>query len=388
MRTLYFPEIYRLNEHRSNEMITDIDYAQKGLSGEAYEAFRVGITCRLVEQMLYYDRIYVDLIDLPDLLNVLEYLDKDFLSEVAEKGYISFVNGYDTTIGVAKKNLFGVLSYGRSEYKKVNTIDELREFVFFRYKFKSNIDNVLKHLFDNCIDYDKKDYVDVVKMLDKDIKNKELRESMGIKSVDGTKILTADIPTINALGHIYKSLKTVDDLKIHSLYTDDILLDIYEARYQLHYSNDAFKFNQLLKTYNLPDVELLLFYQKMNVENVLEIKKSKDFKMLYEGVIKGTEDDREILNELIKATNNRLRKTDYIFKIFNLLTSTVAGLFNPFAGIGAAFGGEIISIFKDGRNQPTLTLEKVSEFIRGRSIDIDNVPTIVSTRMKKLYIIK
>ncbi len=388
MKTMYFPSIYRLDEYRANEMNTKIDYAQKGMSGEVYKTFRVGVTCRLVEQMLYYDRIYVDLIDLPDLLNVLEYLDKDFLTEVAQKGYISFVNGYDTTIGVARKKLFGVLSYGNSEYGKVNNLDELKEFVFYRYKFNSDIDNVLKHIFDNSIEYDKKDYVDVVKTLDNDIKNASVRQSLGIKSVDGTRILSADIPTINAMGHIHKSMKTIDDLGIGTLYTDDVLLDIYEARFQAHYSNEAYKFNQLLKTYNLPDIELLLFFQKMNVGDVLELKKSKDFTKLYETVIEGTEDDRAILNELMRATNNRIKKTDYIFKFFNLLTSTVAGLVNPFAGIGVALGGEVISIFKDGRDHPTLVLEKVSELIRSKSIDIDNMPNVVSSRMKKHYILK
>ena len=279
MKTLYFPNIYRLDEHRSNEMNTDLDYAQKNLSGEIYKTFRVGVTFRLLEQLLYYDRIYVDLIDLPDLINVLEYLDKDFLIEILEKGYISFINRYDVTIGVSKKKekIFGVLSYGIGEYGKVKNVDELREFVFYRYKFKSNIDNVLKHLMENSIEYNKKDYVDVVKSLDKDIKDISIRESMGLRSIDGTKILTRDIPTINGLGHIYKSLKTVDDLRFDCLYADDILLDIFEARFQTHYSNDAFKFNQLLKAYNIPDIELLLYFQKMKVEELLAIKQTKDF---------------------------------------------------------------------------------------------------------------
>ena len=110
--------------------------------------------------------------------------------------------------------------------------------------------------------------------------------------------------------------------------------------------------------------------------------------MLYESIINGTEDDREILNALMNATNNRIRKTDYLFKILNLMTSTVVGLLNPFVGIGAALGGEAICIFRDGKNHPTLALEKISKLIKERSGDINNMPTIVSTKMKKHYILK
>ncbi len=388
MRTLYFPNIYRHNEYRLNEMNTEINYAQKNMTGEIYKTFRVGVTFRLIEQMLYYDRIYIDLLDIPDLLNVLDYLDMDFLVEAAEKGYFSFVNGYDTTIGVSKKNLFGVLSYGMGEYGKVKNVEELREFVFFRYTFKRNIDNILKHLMKNSIEYDKKDYVDVVNSLDKDIRNTSIRENMGIKSIDGTKILTADIPTVNALGLIYKSVKTVDDLRINTLYADDILMDIYEARFKTHFSSDAFKFNQLLKMFKLPDIELLLLYQKMSVEDVLKLKSSKDFGILYESVIKDSEDDREILSALIKATNNKISKTDYVFKILNFMTSTVAGILNPLAGVGAAITGEVISIFKDGRNHPTVALEKIADIIKAEGINVDDIPNIVSTRMKKQYFLK
>ncbi len=390
MKSIYIPNLYRADEYRKNEPDTRIAYYQKNMQGEVYKAFQVGITYRLLEQLLYFDRIYIDLIDVPAFLNILNWMDSSICKMIIERGYVSFINSHDISIGVSYNHskYFGGLAAGKGPHGPVNSADELREFIFLIYNYDKNIDDIIKFLYSNKIDYFGEDFKEIIKCVDADIKNDEIRNKLNLKSASGTTILKKEVPIINALSYATKNIIVSKKIKVENLYMEDIILDIMEARYNQHFSNESVKFNQLLKNFTLPDIELLLFYGKLSLEDLFLLKESKDFNFIKNKILSESLDDREILNSFLDAANKRIQQKDLVFKTISIAISTLVGLLNPLLGLGATSISEVISSIKSNSGHPTLSLSNVATYIKENSKDYNDLPTVLTSRMKKQYIVK
>lgn len=386
---IYFPNIYRKDNYRSsNDINIKIPYYQQFSIEDDNEIQLLMYvrTRKLIEQLLLYDKVYVDLSELPAVISCLSDIDESATSEII-KSHISYVNSYDFSFGCIQNEgrYFSHLGCGVGKTDLIYDENKMKEHLYKNFKYRPHLDSELKTIIENSIKYDKDYSKELVHAIAKDIEDKFIKEKLKIDSPSATCILKKDIPYINAFCEANRGLYIATEIGICNVYLDDIIRDIICTKVdKIQAVIKAVDFNKLLKMYEVPDIELMLLYGYLTLEDILLIKESSDFKTFQKWFFSPEANDKDIVKAYINTIKKRT-KEPIIVKSIMLFLSTVLGLINPILGLGVssidAFILDKIKYSKDIEESFENIIEKLTSEVN----EHNKIPNIVTEEYRKFY---
>lgn len=311
MREIYLPNLYRCGHYRATEKIkSTIPYFdQFDIENEnELQIFMHMRAMTILENILMFDKVYVDLMDLPIIIDSLYNFDKEITKEIIKKGYISFINIDDILICCSKENYFYKLVATKSPVKQIKTKPQLKNILSHTFQEKNELDDVLDILLANSKKIkDNKFFKDIIHTLDTDLKHKVgyLKE-LGITSSSGTVILEKDVPFINTLLEYRKNVLISKLLNIDNLYMEDVVEMIRKKMGDRYLSHDN-QINELFRIEQIPDIKLMLFTGNLKLEDIFYLKHNKEFKKFNEWVFLNQENDNGIVEAYLNQLKERTR---------------------------------------------------------------------------------
>lgn len=388
MNSIYFPNIYRANSlTKSTGMITDISYYQK-FSVDNDDDLRLLMhirTNKLIELLFMYDRVYVDRFELPVVLDQLASKDVDLTTEILKQGRLSIIDSNGIVTGCSKNKYFYSLSYGIRHNNLLSDVETIREEAFSKFKYRPSIDDVLIHIYKNAIkienDYGKK----LLKRIDTDLKSNTLRSKLDVTSKTSSQILKQDIPTINAYSEAIGKIYLSEMIDTKNIYIDDIIREVISDKVEnLNAIKNVIDLNKLIKVYTIPDIDIMLIYDMISMNDLFKIKFSKEFNAFQNLVFNHSELD----DDIVRAYINLLKKKSiggFGFKSMRFLISQLSGFVNIFLGMGVSIADAFILDNVLDQYSNATKVEKTLLSLDEKYSKNIKIPNIVSEEYRRFY---
>lgn len=386
---IYIPNLLRSENIRKinsndEESITDIPYflnfnLQDDLHLNAMMNFQLGT---LLENIMLFDKVYLDILDFPVVVDMLYKLDKDITIQLLKSGNLSFINMNEIIIASHKmrdnKYSLAFMSTGNNLY--IDNIQKLELVLFKNFKYKSDLIPYFKAILNNAKDihFDSKS---IGKML-VDLTNEELKSDAYISfGINHNYVINKQNKGIfDAICQVVRDETIASIFKINTVYHDDILREISQIRFKKyhHYINDDFE--KLMYLNDIPDIRLLYLNGNLSLKDIMKLKNSNEFKVLKEWIFTN-QGKADVVKDFYLLTQRQSKLDSIPVKTIRLLATTLAGVINPIVGTGASiidtFG---IDIFKG--LTPNMFFDKLS-----RNIKKNNLKTKIDESEKKEIIV-
>lgn len=342
-------------------------------------------TMKIIENIFLFDKLYVDLFEMPVIVDNMCQMDEDITAELFKKGTISYIDSQEVMVGCTQNQYFSNLSYSSGKQNLINETSELEKMLFSHFKFRNQMSKVLKNTIDNSLYY-RYDYgKDLLKKIGKDIDSGIIQKGLNIKSETHKTILNKDVPIINAYGEASRGLYLADKLNIDNVFLDDIIRDAISSKVDyLDANRKVINMNKIFKIFELPDIELMLLYGHITVEDILYIRDLPDFKVFKEWLNTNSDYDKDI----IKAYRNEIKKrskNDIIPKPFRFIISNAIGCYSTLLGIGASaidtFLLDKFIKYKDLDN----SIEIITNELKCRSKNNIQLQNVITDEYRKYY---
>lgn len=182
------PNIFRVNNYReSTGAKVRISYYQEFTSDDELKLMMYVKTMKIIENIFLFDKLYVDLFEMPVIVDSMCQMDEDITAELFKKGTISYIDSQEVIVGCTQKQYFSNLSYSSGKLNLINESSELEEMLFSHFKFRNQMSKVLKSTIDNSLYY-RYDYGrDLLKKIGKDIDSGIIQKGLKLR-VKLTKI--------------------------------------------------------------------------------------------------------------------------------------------------------------------------------------------------------
>ena len=148
MRDIYMPNLLRIENLKiAGNGFSELEYFLNFDMEDNYN-FKALVSIQLanlLENMILFDMVYIDLIELPLFLKELVCLDKESVNNLFDKATISYIDFKDLRVGVYEKDKFTQDKYTKSEenytlaaygfsIKFPKTQEEFEEFILTYFK--------------------------------------------------------------------------------------------------------------------------------------------------------------------------------------------------------------------------------------------------------------
>ncbi|MHC1750390.1 MAG: hypothetical protein AB9856_19135 [Cellulosilyticaceae bacterium] len=392
MNNIYMPNIYRINNYReSTGAVIKIPYYQEFKGDDDLKLMMYVKTRKLIENIFLFDKVYVDVSELAVVVDNLCTVNEDVAGELFKSGAVTYIDAPEVVVGCTNGGYFSTLSYSSGKNKRFNKANELEEELFTHFKYRSQVGSVLDSMIEDSMYY-RYDYgKDIVHKIAKDIDSEVVQRGLGISSTKHSYILKKDIEKINAYSEACRGLYLIDRLNtekknIGHIYLDDIIREVITAKVNyLDGMKKIIDMNKLLKIYELPDIELMLLYNQITIEDLMRIKEDSDFKIFKEWIINGV---NAVDDDVIRAYKNTVQKRcnrSPLMKTSIMTAVTAIGCLNTPLGIGASM---IDTFFIDKliRNKDIDgSIDRVMDELKTKSNNKINLPIIYTDKYRKVY---
>lgn len=368
---IYIPNILRRENIRKlnpsdQESITDIPYILNfNMKDDTHlNAMMNFQLATLLENIMIFDKVYLDIMDFPVIVDMLYKIDKDITIQLLKNGNLSFINMNEIIIATHKINnnrySLAFMSTGNSLY--IDNIQKLKEILFKSFTYKKEIIPYLKIILDNSkyIDFD---YKSIGKML-VDLTNEELKAAtylpLGIN--ENYVINKQNKGVFDAICQVIRDETIASIFKINTVYHDDILREISKIRFKKyhHYVNDDFE--KLMYLNDIPDIRLLYLDGFLSLADIIKLKNSNEFKVLQKWIFthQGSVD---VIKDFYLLTKKQSKLDSIPVKTIRFLATTLAGVINPIVGTGASIV-DTFGIDKFKGLTPNMFFDKLSKNIK------------------------
>lgn len=368
---IYIPNILRRENIRKlnpsdQESITDIPYILNfNMKDDTHLNVMMNFQlATLLENIMIFDKVYLDIMDFPVIVDMLYKIDKDITIQLLKNGNLSFINMNEIIIATHKINnnrySLAFMSTGNSLY--IDNIQKLKEILFKSFTYKKEIIPYLKIILDNSkyIDFD---YKSIGKML-VDLTNEELKAAtylpLGIN--ENYVINKQNKGVFDAICQVIRDETIASIFKINTVYHDDILREISQIRFKKyhHYVNDDFE--KLMYLNDIPDIRLLYLDGFLSLADIIKLKNSNEFKVLQKWIFthQGSVD---VIKDFYLLTKKQSKLDSIPVKTIRFLATTLAGVINPIVGTGASIV-DTFGIDKFKGLTPNMFFDKLSKNIK------------------------
>lgn len=271
MNEIYIPNVFRYDNIRKNnyeEVVSNIPYfIDFDLNDEKqFSAMKNFELANIIENILLFDRVYVDSIILPILIDLMYEQDYKGTIKLIKKGYISFIDCQDMSVSASKSNDGFAISLGLGKQYNLKNIKDLESFILGYGVKKDKLRPYISRIYENkkTIDLDAKDLgKEIVNKIDFEIKSGMYRK-IGI-GVNGNYAIDKNNKGIfDTICQVVKAEKLASICCINSINYNDIVLEISKIRSDV--DNREFEnFKQLISFNDIPDIASLYLQGNLKI---------------------------------------------------------------------------------------------------------------------------
>ena len=372
---IYIPNLLRRENIRKinesdKESITDIPYIlnfnlEDDLHLNTMMHFQLAT---LLENIMIFDKVYLDIMDFPVIVDMLYKIDKNITIQLLKNGNLSFINMNEIIIAThkIKNNRYSLafMSTGNSLY--IDNIQKLERILFNSFKYKEELIPYLGLILENAkdVNFDSKS---IGKML-VDLTNEELKSDTYLPlGINHNYVINKQNKGIfDAICQVIRDETIASIFKINTVYHDDILREISQIRFKKyhHYINDDFE--KLMYLNDIPDIRLLYLNGSLSLKDIMKLKNSNEFKVLQKWIFTH-QGSTDVIKDFYLLTQKQSKLDSIPVKTIRFLATTLAGVINPIVGTGASiidtFG---IDMFKG--LTPNMFFDKLSQNIKKNNI--------------------
>ena len=352
MNEIYIPNVFRYENIRTNnyeEVVSNIPYfIDFDLNDEKqFSAMKNFELANIIENILLFDRVYVDPIILPILIDLMYEQDYKGTIKLIKKGYISFIDYQDMSVSASKSNDGFAISLGLGKQYNLKNIKNLESFILGYGVKKDKLRPYISRIYENkkTIDLDAKDLgKEIVNKIDLEIKSGMYRK-IGI-GVNGNYAIDKNNKGIfDTICQVVKAEKLASVCCINSINYNDIVLEISKIRLDV-YNREFENFKQLISFNDIPDIASLYLQGNLSISDVVELKSSSEFKAFKKWFnSSGKADKDKVIKDYYAATKKKSKLDSIPAKVIRMITTTVASVepvLGTIATIADSFGVDYI----------------------------------------------
>ena len=385
----YYPNSLRLEQFENIGTIMDFKPTYgirfdttKNDHFQALQAMNLSI---LLEGLLLYDRIYIDVLEFP--LYIAEMAVRDLSSTVTilRNGWISFLNmpdvrpflQYSTT-----KNSYTWIAAGHS-YEGSSAVESIQSGLSHFIK-----DPYILHSIEECIPmvstYSKSitGRHDVLGKKLCDTIDNELKagcyKSLGIGVLGQYYITEKNKNIFFHIGNVISGDMRAKEAGITNVIRTDLQESLAKQRY-IHYNVIPDNFEKVLHLNKLPDFKQEILAGHLTLKNVIALRESPSFVDFSKWLRSNSENGSDIAQEFVESIKNPA-SSSLKWKWGRLITTTGLGsipVVGSLIGIGAGLVDTFVLDQLIDRHEPKIFIENLQKKISGDNND-KNSPHVVS----------
>lgn len=344
MREIYIPNLFRyenLMEINTGITLSDIPYFidfQFDNQKQFASLIQYDIS-KVMENILLFDRVYVDSIVFPLIVYNLYKEDKKGTINLLKKGYLSFLNFGDLNISTFKnsENTYSIIALKGREVP-FYTVKDLENYIFSYGKGKrDDLRRIMKSILKKSKKVDisiNKYSKEIVDLIDYELKNGVYKD-LGIGTNGNYSISDSNKGIFDAICQVVKSDTVASILGIQNIYYSDSLLQISKARLD-EYKLINESFNEVMEFEKIPDLCSLYLEGNLSVSDIVKLKSSRESKAFISWFVDNKDKDKDaIILDYYHATKRQSKLDSIPVKAIRYITTEIAGLI---PGVGTAVG--------------------------------------------------
>lgn len=375
MLDAYYPNSLRVEQLNGAKAITGFkpEYGMKFdlEDNDHFQALKKFNLSMILEGLLLYDRVYIDVIEFP--IYIAEMANEDLKStiEILENGWMSVLNAPDMRIfpeSEMKNNSIPWLALGHmyeSGKTEVSIESGLRSFV----KDENQLKEILRCL--PTVMKNSKKIADapqglgkyICTEIDKEIRNKCYR-SIGIGQLGEYYITSGNRNLFFHIGNVISSDIMAKKAGIRSVIRNDIQEAIAKQRY-VHYNIIPENFETVMRLNKIPDFKAQIQIDKITLHDIVALRKSIYFGPFSQWLRNNSENDADIAQEFLESIKQPT-SGDLRWKMVRFVTTTSIGLIPVVGGLISTAAGALDTFLLDNlldRKSPVQFVRKVESKI-------------------------
>jgi hypothetical protein len=274
---LFYPDVFGYKSLLKDRTIN----LQQAFSKQP-ELISDDIKGKILQNMLFYDSIYINGWDLPILIHMFN--GRENAEHVTSQGIIRLLNCRDIFIGCKKKGYFYTIAGGNFTRDIFKSEDEINHTLqTFRGNYKDYIE-VSRNLYKNRLNVETNDLIKKIsKEIERDIEQEDFQIEHDIKSTRATHIFSRDLPVINTQLEAYRRIYIAERADLNHIFSEDILTEVIKSKiFRSKVTKDTTRndinheFNKLTKVMKVPDVVEAVKAKAITTKEILNIRESKN----------------------------------------------------------------------------------------------------------------
>ncbi len=360
MKEIYMPNLLRIeNINVLGENFSGLEYFLD-FNMEDNSNFRALISMQvanLLENLILFDKVYVDLIELPVFLKELVNIDIESVKEILNKEILSYIDLKDLRVGVYYKKEVIQEKYTKSEqsfflaaygFSNVipNTEKEFENYIFSFFKNDiekfNNIKPYLTHIYNSRkITNNIIDEKELVNLIDFRLKKGDFA-FLGIGGNNYYFITEKNKKIYNVICRLCRDNYITSKFGIYTYYKDDIIEALSSSMNEMKvaYNFEFFKVSNINK---IPDFRQMFIEGMISLKDIIKIINNKNIFKFREWFFNNIDDEKNIEQEFVELLKKS--PTDNIpIKIARFLIPNLIGLL-PIYGSAIGLGLSTIDSF-------------------------------------------
>ena len=353
MRDIYMPNLLRIENLKiAGNGFSELEYFLNFDMEDNYN-FKALVSIQLanlLENMILFDMVYIDLIELPLFLKELVCLDKESVNNLFDKATISYIDFKDLRVGVYEKDKFTQDKYTKSEenytlaaygfsIKFPKTQEEFEEFILTYFKNDiekyQRIKPYLKFIYEsrkqtqNSISGE-----ELVKSIDLKLKSGDF-SFLGIGGNNYYFITEKNKYIYNVICRLCRDNYIASKFELYTYYKEDILEVLAELMNETNiaYNFEFFKISDINK---IPDFRKMFIEGKINLKDISKIISNKNISNFRNWFFNNIEDGKNIEKEFVELLK-KSPSDNVPLKIARFLIPNILGaipIYGTFIGMG------------------------------------------------------
>lgn len=349
MKDIYLPNLLRVENYKGiNNLKSEIPYFLD-FNLDSDKEFKVLVSYQLsniLEKVVIFDRVYLDLIELPFFINELAKTDLNSTQYLLEKGLLSYIDIKDLRITTKEDNKevytkntlkickYYLVSYGY-QISVPKTLDEFEKYINSFIKDENIIKKIkpyLSNVFDSrkktkCIINEKK----IVQELDKSLRLGTFSK-LGIGGNNFYFITKNNRSIYNLICRFFRDNYISEKIGVYTYYFDDTIEEISNLVNNKSFIFDK-EFFSISDINKIPDLRVMLMSGDISIKDIIKIIKSKNIINFRKWFFNTIDSGKEVEKEFVSLLKN---KESIPIKMARFLIPNIIGsvpIYGTFIGI-------------------------------------------------------
>lgn len=375
----YYPNSLRIEQLENIKNVIDFN-PEYGIHfdmnlDEHFTALQTVNLSVILEGLLIYDRIYVDVLEFPLYVSAMAAIDVFSTANILNNGWLSFLDVPDVRPFPkyeSQKNEYIWIAAGHA-YEKDLAIESIKSGIRFFIKDPNQL-KIIQNCLPAVLKYSKSvkgEHQTLGKRLcdtiDYELKN-GCYKAIGIGVLGQYYITKRNENIFFHIGNVISGDMRAKESGIKNVIRIDLQEALARQRY-IHYNVVPENFERVLHLNKIPDFKKEIQTGCLSMADIVRLRESSAFNNFAQWLRNNSENNNDIAQEFIELVKNPA-SSSLKWKLVRLITTTGLGSI-PIVGGIVGFGAGILDTFGVDkvidRHEPTVFIEKIQEKISRNS---------------------